>query len=420
MKPRSYVLLALACLSFLNLFGMQEPPTKKARTLAFLYQAFTQAIDTGDMKTLSQLCKVPGAVNNADSEDSTPLHYAIKKQNLEAVQLLVQLGANVNVPTTNASWKNFTPLHRAVCSGNEKIVHCLLEHGAYVDVRAINNNVPLKELTPLYCAILGGYLKIVELLIRYEANINPFYTPLPLLAAVERENLPIVKCLVNQGANVNGNESSPAYLARVIPIHMALNKNNIRMTKFLLNNGAHNSPDVAGFTPLYYAAQKNQWSLILRLLSRGAQVDGLVDQKKEALMKAIETYPLTAAFLANDLQKAEKLLTQQVKPDDLKEALYCAIEKGSIEGTLSILGRGANLQKAFKSVRNKLRETQHDEQKRAIYMFLKKQIIYRLPLVEQVLYSNALATALKKSGPQSLPSELKERIEKAGYTFLHS
>ena len=56
----------------------------------------------------------------------TPLHYACYYGNKNAMDLLLDLGANINSVDNN----NLTPLHYAIKSGNEKIIKKLLVRGA--------------------------------------------------------------------------------------------------------------------------------------------------------------------------------------------------------------------------------------------------------------------------------------------------
>ena len=53
-------------------------------------------------------------INGKDNFQWTPLHFACRSGNLEAVTLLVELGVNINAVTINGA----TPIMRAIERGN--------------------------------------------------------------------------------------------------------------------------------------------------------------------------------------------------------------------------------------------------------------------------------------------------------------
>ena len=68
----------------------------------------------------------PIGVMSHDRMGDTPLHFACWSNNLEAVKLLLEAGANVNAKGEAED----TPLHVAVTVGNVTMVQFLLAHGA--------------------------------------------------------------------------------------------------------------------------------------------------------------------------------------------------------------------------------------------------------------------------------------------------
>lgn len=70
---------------------------------------------------------------------TTPLLWAVMGQDIAAVTLLLDHGADVNATTTAGS----TPLHKAAVLGNADLVRLLLAHGANVNATNSGGQTPL-------------------------------------------------------------------------------------------------------------------------------------------------------------------------------------------------------------------------------------------------------------------------------------
>ena len=88
-------------------------------------------------------------------DKNTAFALSVHDDNLEAVNILLELGPNVN----NADHENDTPLHYAVANGNLEMVAKLIEHGA--DVCARN----AYQITPVWIATYRKYPLILKLLL---------------------------------------------------------------------------------------------------------------------------------------------------------------------------------------------------------------------------------------------------------------
>lgn len=86
-----------------------------------------------------------GALINAGIEKRSPLHFAVEKNALKCVELLLDNGANPNTPQVYTE----TPLHVAAALGHIESMEMLLKYGA--DVRSQYGK---KRLTALH---LGKY-----------------------------------------------------------------------------------------------------------------------------------------------------------------------------------------------------------------------------------------------------------------------
>jgi len=115
-----------------------------------------------DVATVRQLLAAGAAVNDADAEGTTPLHWAVWADDLPTVEALLGGGASATARNTFT----LTPLAIASEHGNAAIVRRLLQAGAQAeDVNAAGE-------TALMTAVRSGSLETVRLLIEAGAQAN--------------------------------------------------------------------------------------------------------------------------------------------------------------------------------------------------------------------------------------------------------
>ena len=121
------------------------------------------ATKAGDLQAVQVFIKY-GANVDAKANDSyqTPLHIAIWNNYLELAYFFIENGANVN----SEDYLLQTPLHYASRIGNKKLVKTLLDHNADINKEAYGARIPL------HYASLSGDLETVELLVERGANVN--------------------------------------------------------------------------------------------------------------------------------------------------------------------------------------------------------------------------------------------------------
>ncbi|MES2345474.1 MAG: ankyrin repeat domain-containing protein [Chlamydiota bacterium] len=101
-------------------------------------------------------------LNEYDSDGSTALHLAIRKNSAELFQLLLEKGAHLELKNVYG----YTPLHQAVLFDDDgRFINALINAGANINGDSLYNN-------PLQTAINKKNLKTIELLIKSGAEIS--------------------------------------------------------------------------------------------------------------------------------------------------------------------------------------------------------------------------------------------------------
>ncbi|GLB45329.1 hypothetical protein LshimejAT787_2100890 [Lyophyllum shimeji] len=116
--------------------------------------------------------------NSRDSKGFTPLLYACQAEHTQMVRFLISQGASVNASYFG---EDITALHFAATSGNNELVDVLLEVGADIDA------CTRMGVTPLSLASWHGHEPIVRSLLDNGAAIDP---PYPFLRRVFRHLRP--------------------------------------------------------------------------------------------------------------------------------------------------------------------------------------------------------------------------------------
>jgi ankyrin repeat protein len=111
------------------------------------------AIKAGDRQSALEMLKTGADVNAAQPDGSTPLHWAVYRDDIDLVRALLDRGAKANVVNLLGS----TPLAEAVKVSNLDLVALLLKAGANVDTANADGE------TPLMLAARNGSLPIAAI-----------------------------------------------------------------------------------------------------------------------------------------------------------------------------------------------------------------------------------------------------------------
>lgn len=178
-------------------------------------------------------------------------------------------------------------LINACISGNLNSVKMAINDGADI------NYLSSKGM-PLYVAIQNGKTEVAKFLLSNEyISIHPTgVTQFPIHLAVKKRNLPITKILIEKGANINCKTADGFFT-----VDFAVRNNDYAMTRLLLDNGFDNKHcgagivtsvekgnekifnllvDHSGYFPssfrdaaFYYAVKRNNYRIAKRLTDSG-------------------------------------------------------------------------------------------------------------------------------------------------------
>ncbi|MBN2582317.1 MAG: ankyrin repeat domain-containing protein [Planctomycetes bacterium] len=198
-----------------------------------------------------------------------PLHQAAMKGYADAVEYLLDKGWNINAVCNNAllSYGGETPLYLASLHGRLEVVQLLLRRGAEYEGACFS---------PMHGAVKGGHLEVARTLLGYGLDPNAFEMkgpPPPLVTAVEKRDMPMIRLLLESGARVQATEDEVLLGMRLGPadaLSAAVINKDREMIDFLLGV----DPDVDRTYALRTAALARDIELVQFLIDRKTRLRG--------------------------------------------------------------------------------------------------------------------------------------------------
>jgi ankyrin repeat protein/thymidine kinase len=267
------------------------------------------AAKNGDILILKALLRagssfITGAsVNCQNKEGVTPLFLAAQNGHIDAVTILLNVGADPN----QREYNKLTALHQAATNGHLKIVNLLI--GLVLDP----NIQDVKDETPLMKALYDGHEDIVKVFLqdnRINLRLKRIDGKTALDFARDKNYPNLVELITKKITEENLNENEQSYdqknqsdpineffksavngdltsFSKILKdnkhflnikddegfsaLHLAIFRNRIEIVKSYLDAGGHHSPlDKEGFTPVLFAITLKKTEIIEMLLYAGA------------------------------------------------------------------------------------------------------------------------------------------------------
>jgi ankyrin repeat protein len=242
---------------------------------ALHWAAYWNATDTVDL-----LIGAGARVNVANAFGITPLALACTNRNAAIVDRLLKAGANPNTSSSSGE----TPLMTCAYTGSPEAVKLLMAHGADVNARET-----AKGQTALMWAAAEGHSDIVKALVENGADVRArtmvtrhlvcfrvqcgkdaatetvergAFTP--LLFAARRGDVESVRILLAAGTDIEG-RAADGYS----PLLLASHSDHLPLVRFLLEQGANPNATGVGYTALHTAILRGDVAVVQALLAAG-------------------------------------------------------------------------------------------------------------------------------------------------------
>jgi ankyrin repeat protein len=376
-KKMSYFIVALSSFS---LCAMEQPPRVESKKREVQQpQIFPEmrkadkellmAAANGNYAAAKDVLKIGADINCYDLIKATPLHYAVINGHVNVIELLLELGPQVDLKNNRdqtplhltksteiaqlllsagfsleaTDQNGMTPLHFVAHDGLADLVRLLLKAGANKEACASRN------VRALHYAVQEGLVDVVRILLAAgcdkEALTTDEETPLHLAAGKGHDD--VIKLLIGAGANVDAQQKIGA-----TPLHYAASEGQEVAVKLLLAAGAQREIETktGGETPLHCASRRGkEHPAIMKMLLDGANKDA-------QLSDGFTVLHMAAVF--NQIELIKMLINAQY---DMKAraltgetALHCAAAYGNDEVIKLLLSAGADLDAQSESGRTPL------------------------------------------------------------------
>uniref|UniRef100_A0A3B3VQ26 Ankyrin repeat and SOCS box containing 2 n=1 Tax=Poecilia latipinna TaxID=48699 RepID=A0A3B3VQ26_9TELE len=334
-----------------------------------------------------------GMVNKRTSRGETPLLVAVSRVQQGCVQVLLENGADPEIP----NYEKETPLYKACERNSAAIVAALLNHGVAVNTRCIQGWTALQEtvvhsnleicdmllkagaklnlrnmygITPLFTAAQNGQMAALRFLIKHGADVNTQADDgaTALYEAAKMGHQEVVQMLLSQKADAN----KPGKTG-MLPLHIAAQRGSDTIVSMLIPVTSKARVRRTGISPLHLAAERNRDDVLEMLIEAGFDVNAQLSEERMRLYEDRRSTALYFAIINNNTEAARMLLAAGADPNlDMFRPLMVASRMGCIQIVKLLVEHGADINAAIPT---------HPTTFPAVYMFSMKY----LPLFKYLL-----------------------------------
>jgi uncharacterized protein len=255
-------------------------------------QRLLEAAARGNVEAVQRLLRERVDVNAADTDGTTPLHWAVWGDNLGIADELLRAGAKVSA--RNAF--GVTPIYLACDHGNTALVRRLLDAGADVNTADGTGD------TLLMAAVRAGTPDLASLLIERGAQVNaaePDLGHTALMWAARTNNAALVKLLLQHGAALEA-RTRVGVRPEARPPGTGGGSHGVGIVRSGVPPQGEQLPAPGGMTALMFAARDGRLAAAQALVAAGANVNAVDPNGLTPLLLAITNNQLAVAQLLVD------------------------------------------------------------------------------------------------------------------------
>jgi ankyrin repeat protein len=267
----------------------------------------------------------------ADPDGTTPLHWAVRNNDLAAAQKLLKAGADVKAQNRY----EVTPLYLAAQNGSAEMLKVLLKGGADP-----NASAGLGE-SALMTAARAGSVEAVKVLLDAGAKVDArekWHSQTPLMWAAAEGHPEVMQELIRRGADVNARSQANQWerqvtseprdkwmpLGSMTPMMYAAREGCVACVRVLIDAKADmNAQDPHGVTSMLMGVINGHYDVAALLADRGADPNLADDTGRAPLFSAVDfntmpqdnrpSPPHVLDEEVSALQLAEKLIAKGAK-----------------------------------------------------------------------------------------------------------
>ncbi|HSW76082.1 MAG TPA: ankyrin repeat domain-containing protein [Candidatus Saccharimonadales bacterium] len=222
--------------------------------------------------------------------DQDSIKMACMTNNIEAMQKLIDAGADINAFINGYDRGDYTPLMDVASKANLKMMQYLISAGADVHIRNKEGETALH-----YAAGCEHFnFKMLLMMVAGKNRVSNSYVIINEDSYSE-DVIEVIQCLVNAGIDINIRNNKG-----MTPLHIASLFGNIEIVKYLISVGADiNARDYKyNATPLHMAARMANVTVAQYLISVGADVNAQNNEGRTPY-DLFKDYQSDIAFLFN-------------------------------------------------------------------------------------------------------------------------